>query len=579
MSLSISFDQASSHIEKHLADGFAGVFHPLKQPELSRYSAKAVMQGWSFELQIEGDIIPLHVLLPPSFPWSEPLIVLQNERTLNGPHIERDGRLCLTPSERIDPANPIGTFINALDEARMILSNALRNDFSDYRLEFHSYWNPTTSGRKIWSLLEPRGPSRRIKLRRSDKFDLVAENRAELKEWQERRFGKTALRTTGLNDALLIWLIEPLLPSEYPNTISDFMQLLERQPDSDRESVLDLVRNRSGEVLILLGFQYENGSGFAAVTFSRPKVVTSAQAGKIIADADLKKNVTRRSVARIDPLWVHGRDQKLDLMTSIREAKVVLIGTGSLGSTIAGILSQMGVGQLVFIDPDEMRAENVGRHVLGVLHLGQRKALALAHNFEIRFPHSDFVAFAESWQSAANENSKVFSDADLILSTTGSWKVEGEFATWAHQNRIAAKLVFGWLEPFATAGQAVLTNVAKPCFCCGFSSDGSPKLQVSNWSGPTTVRTPVCGGEFQPYGAVELHAVATMVASVCVDALLEKIGNGHHRLLSGRDIALNEAGGSWSEEWKRCFADGAYENRQHVRQWGADESCMICGLG
>ena len=90
-----------------------------------------------------------------------------------------------------------------------------------------------------------------------------------------------------------------------------------------------------------------------------------------------------------------------------------------------------------------------------------------------------------------------------------------------------------WLEPFAVAGHAVLAKAEKPCFCCGFSSDGSPKFQVSNWSGATTVRTPVCGGEFQPYGAVELHAVVSMIASVCSDALLDRIDAGHHRLLSG----------------------------------------------
>lgn len=576
--MAIIFDQASSALEEYLAQSFAGAFRALTELELRRYSTKAVKQGWSFELQLEGEAIRLHVLLAPNFPWSEPIIVLENEGSLNGPHIERDGCLCLTPTERIDPANPVGTFINALDEARKILSNALSDDFADYRLEFHSYWNPTASGRKIWSLLEPNGPTRRVKLQNTSKFELVAETRAELKEWQTRRFGKDAAANGSVKDALLVWLNEPLLPSEYPKTINDLVQLLEKQPERDRDALFDIIRDRSGEVLILLGFQYENGSGFAAVNFSRPKVITSPTAGRLIADTDLKRNVTRRAVARIDPSWVHGRDQQPDAMATLRQTKAVLIGVGSLGSTIAGILAQMGVGQIVFIDPDEMRAENVGRHVLGILHLGQKKANALVNNFEIRFPHSDFVALPVSWQSAASENPKVFSDADLVLSTTGSWKVEGEFAAWALQNSIDAKLVFGWLEPFAAAGHAVLAKAEKPCFCCGFSIDGSPKFQISNWSDATTVRTPVCGGEFQPYGAVELHAVASMIASVCSDALLDRIDAGHHRLLSGRQFVLNEAGGVWSEEWKHSFADDACENRHLVREWPADEGCMICGI-
>ncbi|WP_422911805.1 ThiF family adenylyltransferase [Pseudomonas sp. MAC6] len=55
-------------------------------------------------------------------------------------------------------------------------------------------------------------------------------------------------------------------------------------------------------------------------------------------------------------------------------ARVVCVGVGSLGSTVALQLARSGVGHLTLIDPDHLVSANLGRHVLGADDLGLPKA-------------------------------------------------------------------------------------------------------------------------------------------------------------------------------------------------------------
>ena len=63
---------------------------------------------------------------------------------------------------------------------------------------------------------------------------------------------------------------------------------------------------------------------------------------------------------------------------ALAQQKMAIVGCGSIGSALADMLVRAGVGSLTLIDPELLKIENTGRHVLTRSDVGQPKAEALA---------------------------------------------------------------------------------------------------------------------------------------------------------------------------------------------------------
>jgi hypothetical protein len=125
--------------------------------------------GWALRLQTSTQERELHVYVDTRFPFSLPKFVLIDRPPfLEWPHIEENGVLCLLDDVRIAkpelPAGVIGTLL--ADAVRLIRESESGSNQSDFLSEFHSYWDrqPALSGENVLSLVEPRGPSRFIRV-------------------------------------------------------------------------------------------------------------------------------------------------------------------------------------------------------------------------------------------------------------------------------------------------------------------------------------------------------------------------------------------------------------------------------
>jgi adenylyltransferase/sulfurtransferase len=63
---------------------------------------------------------------------------------------------------------------------------------------------------------------------------------------------------------------------------------------------------------------------------------------------------------------------------ALAQQKIAIVGCGSIGSALADTLVRAGLGSLTLIDPELLKIENTGRHVLTPREVGQPKAEALA---------------------------------------------------------------------------------------------------------------------------------------------------------------------------------------------------------
>lgn len=71
---------------------------------------------------------------------------------------------------------------------------------------------------------------------------------------------------------------------------------------------------------------------------------------------------------------VYSRNSGILETRELAGKKVLLVGCGSVGSTMALELVRAGIGSIVLVDPDVLEAANICRHQAGLQHLGRRKA-------------------------------------------------------------------------------------------------------------------------------------------------------------------------------------------------------------
>lgn len=102
----------------------------------------------------------------------------------------------------------------------------------------------------------------------------------------------------------------------------------------------------------------------------------------------------------------------------LKESKVLIIGTGGIGSITALYAGAMGIGTLGLVDPDVVELSNLSRQILySHSDLGRRKADAakqriLANNPHIRINTYPFAVDGGNLESLSAEYDFVLDDAD-----------------------------------------------------------------------------------------------------------------------------------------------------------------------
>ncbi|MDP9651314.1 ThiF family adenylyltransferase [Paraburkholderia caledonica] len=221
-------------------------------------------------------------------------------------------------------------------------------------------------------------------------------------------------------------------------------------------------------------------------------------------------------VTRVDADWALARDHKLDVLHERRKKRVLLLGNGSLGSSLAKALARSGIGYLDVVDVQLMGVENTSRHELGIAEVGQPKASALARKLWRDIPGLDVRGFRADAPTWITKNCRP-ERYDLVVECTA----ESSVRTFISHMRSAllgdTPIVHAWTEPLCSAGHVVLTQTAVP-----WPAD-DPADELVNASDlsarDTRVRLPACSDGFHPYGAADIQLVAAFAAERIIGIL------------------------------------------------------------
>eukprot|EP00611_Tribonema_gayanum_P011358 TRINITY_DN21580_c0_g1_i1.p1 TRINITY_DN21580_c0_g1~~TRINITY_DN21580_c0_g1_i1.p1 ORF type:complete len:329 (+),score=24.43 TRINITY_DN21580_c0_g1_i1:89-988(+) len=108
-----------------------------------------------------------------------------------------------------------------------------------------------------------------------------------------------------------------------------------------------------------------------------------------------------------------------EVALATRNARIVIVGLGSVGSYMAEHLLRSGVGSFVLIDHDVVEPHNLSRTTYDAVDIGKPKALALEARLARIDPNVDVQALVSRFDTlGADQLRRVFESAHLIIAAT-----------------------------------------------------------------------------------------------------------------------------------------------------------------
>jgi len=136
-------------------------------------------------------------------------------------------------------------------------------------------------------------------------------------------------------------------------------------------------------------------------------------------------------------LW--GEEKQKQLL----EKKIVIVGSGGLGSSLAFALGSSGIGEVHMIDFDEVSHHNIHRQIaFKVGDEGKNKAILNAQLIEQRCPYIKVFSHECSFDEWSKKDIKV----DLIIDATDNLQTRSEINTYAKANNLP--WIYGSVEAF-----------------------------------------------------------------------------------------------------------------------------------
>ena len=119
----------------------------------------------------------------------------------------------------------------------------------------------------------------------------------------------------------------------------------------------------------------------------------------------------------------------------IRNAHLVVVGIGGVGSWAVEALARSGVGKLTLIDMDHVSESNVNRQIHAVnATIGQSKILAMRDRIH-SFYSECHVACVDDFVSAQNWFSLIPDDVSAVIDACDQVKAKVAMAVWARDSK------------------------------------------------------------------------------------------------------------------------------------------------
>ena len=428
-------------------------------------------------LKVGNKSVPVYLELSDYNLQKLPIIQLQERpewipETCN--HIGSDDTVCYAMNDHafIDRYHAAQQILFCLDCAAETLNKIrLGSVLDDVDQEFLHYWDgepilvdATVENPQIMlNVVKLNLPDRDIKL-------LIDNQQDALEKYRPYSPSKTELHSAILIPASRT---PPAIRENWPpKTLKEFLDWIYSKSRELKRPLRIALRRLNGlGVQRALLIVHSNPAGFG-FSFALPPLIGKFRNPERFVIA-LEKRSSNVKIDRFMPINIDSesilqRNQR-DNEKSLTGLRVVLAGCGAIGGHLAQALARIGAGfgkgTLYLVDPDNLKAGNIGRHRIGFEGLFRPKSEGLADSLKISLPGIDVRPVVSS---VLNLNLQEY---DLVIDATGEEQLSEELNSRFLAGK-SAPIIFSWIVGNGLAVQSfALYSKKQGCLHCWKSPD------------------------------------------------------------------------------------------------------------
>jgi molybdopterin/thiamine biosynthesis adenylyltransferase len=425
----------------------------------------------------------------------------------------------------LDRYSPGGTILQCLNQAERVLRDALAGRLdADFADEFRSYWGGTWELSDLPLRYDGDGKFHTVRLAGDHRrMPVLSTGKSWLLDRPDSRPSPK-----GGEPVHIVTIDEPLTlnpfvswPPANLSEVTDWLEWFDPRLLGELDAAIKLGTLGAGTLAI----RAPNG------TFSlRVQVPPRMQTTELLANRRKslprllhgmakEVKVERSTAVAADLDYIYGRN--LGSMKGLAGKRILQIGCGTIGSFLAQQLAQSGAGtgggRLKLVDEDVLQPSNLGRHLLGVPHLNQNKAIACADLLNTLLPGAEIDGVDKDALTLVD-----FDRFDLVIDATGE-----EVLSLALNARAISRRpngpdhLFVWLLGNGTIAQAILVGDSnKACFkCLKPELAGQPRFRALRPDVDVEIgRIHACGdADFVPFPVSRPVAAAAMACDMVLD--------------------------------------------------------------
>jgi hypothetical protein len=479
--------------------------------------------------QLDEHELDLRVWIPLDFPLSLPTVIVVNHESLGFvPHLTAIGSICYHEGEGSVQSlwRPEQVAAEALQLALRVLKASLAQRDGVGVVEEMEWWWSRQRG--CWTAWRSVFTAGELVKRIQRAGDLVFEKGSAVGT-------KNLPIMPGLYLPLAPSLFERRLDPRHLLEVGRLRGLLRHHLDEDNRKLLR-ARLRSGPAprFLVLGVPRPSGDrALIGVHFE----------GAL--DPHPLCEDTMNADARIVPVLIDRLDRKRLLERGganpdLAQKRVVVVGVGAVGGYVSEAIARTGIGELLLVDPDWLRPENMYRHTLGCPRLSQilpilaladapapvPKAETLATHLRSSLLHLGVGSITASIQTALELPALALSATDLMIVAIGNPTVSRGL-NLELLARGGPRAVYTWLEPLGVGGHALLTAASgQPgCYECLFADDEgtevlAPRTDFVAPNQDVLSRLGGCGASFTPFSDLDARRTAELAVRLAMEALI-----------------------------------------------------------
>ncbi|MGV3574626.1 MAG: ThiF family adenylyltransferase [Devosia sp.] len=472
--------------------------------------------------------IPVFVLVHDLDFVTYPMIGIMAEWRSDGrllPHVLGPGGIiCYYASGTaiLDRYDPGGTVLRCISAAEHVLRDALAGRIdADFADEFKSYWNGTWQLGDLPPHYNGEGAFHIVRLAGGDESMPLLSSGAS---WLMDRPGSQPAPAGGVHIVtidrnLTLNPFAPWPPKDL-KALTNWLQWFDPRLVRELDVAISMGTLSSGSLAIRapngvfeMRVNVPNRLRTDELLINRRKALP-----KLLHRLGDDVVVERSTTVAADLAYVYGRN--LGSAKGLVGKNILLIGCGTIGGFLAQQLAQSGAGigggRLELIDTDILLPANLGRHLLGVPHLGRNKAEACADFINLMLPGAAVVGRDVGAMGLGN-----LDRFDLVIDATG----EEALSLAINQQAVSRRPggpdhLFVWLLGNGAIAQAMLVgDPQKACFkCLKPQLAGPPRFRALRDVEIEIGRIHACGdAQFVPFPVSRPVTAAAMACDMVID--------------------------------------------------------------